>query len=91
MKIQTRNNIDIFIKELNKMSQAVYLACDTEVAADICLKTKKSVQLINNLLNDIDSLESRIRSILSIEEEDGRFDSDEALAEIFNKCREALD
>ena len=35
-------------------------------------------------------LEDVIGSILSIEEEGHRFDSDEALAEIFNKCREAL-
>ena len=42
-------NINGFIKELRKMQQAIYLACDAEVAADVNLKTTKAVTLIGTL------------------------------------------
>tara|TARA_R110000787_G_scaffold90783_2_gene191463 strand:- start:260 stop:400 length:141 start_codon:yes stop_codon:yes gene_type:complete len=34
------------------MAQAIYLACDTEVAADVSLKTNKACRLINKLTQD---------------------------------------
>ena len=45
-------NIDDFVIELRKMAQAIYLACDTEVAADVSLKTNKACRLINKLTQD---------------------------------------
>jgi hypothetical protein len=52
MTDQELKNIDAFVIELRKMAQAVYLACDTEVAADISLKTNKACRLINKLTQD---------------------------------------
>lgn len=43
------NNIPVFVDELKKMANAVYLACDAEVAADISLKTQKAIRLITKL------------------------------------------
>jgi len=60
-------------------------------------KLKFAYQTITNMETIIkkqkkenESLEDALSSILSIEEEGHRFDSDGALAEIFNKCRDIL-
>jgi hypothetical protein len=42
-------SIDDLVIDLRKMTQAIYLACDTEVAADVSLKTNKACRLINRL------------------------------------------
>jgi len=52
MTDQELKNIDDFVIELRKMAQAIYLACDTEVAADVSLKTNKACRLINKLTQD---------------------------------------
>ncbi len=49
---QSMKNIPLFIADLQKMSQAVYLACDAEVACDISLKVNKAIRLINALVED---------------------------------------
>lgn len=54
MDEQKRSNINKFKGELVKMSQCIYLACDAPVAADVALKTKKAIKLIDNLLDEID-------------------------------------
>lgn len=46
---QEHKNIKPFLKELLKMQQAIYLACDSEVAADVSLKTSKAITLISQL------------------------------------------
>ena len=45
-------NIDDFVIELRKMGQAIYLACDAEIAADVSLKTDKACRLINKLTQE---------------------------------------
>jgi hypothetical protein len=52
MTDQELKAIDDFVVELRKMAQAVYLACDTEIAADIALKTNKACRLINKLTQE---------------------------------------
>tara|TARA_R110002110_G_scaffold367662_1_gene577469 strand:- start:88 stop:279 length:192 start_codon:yes stop_codon:yes gene_type:complete len=42
-------SIDDLVIDLRKMAQAIYMACDTEVAADVSLKTNKACRLINRL------------------------------------------
>jgi hypothetical protein len=42
-------SIDDLVVDLRKMAQAIYMACDTEVAADVSLKTNKACRLINRL------------------------------------------
>ena len=49
MTEQEINNIPVFVEELKKMANAVYMACDAEVAADIALKTQKAIKLIARL------------------------------------------
>ncbi len=41
--------IDNFVIELREMGQAVYLACDSRIAADVCNKTNMACRLINKL------------------------------------------
>lgn len=45
---------------------------------------------ICELEKEIEELKEGVQYILSIEEEGHRFSSDDALAEIFNKCRDIL-
>lgn len=52
MTDQELKNIDDFVIELRRMGQAIYLACDAEVAADVCLKTDKACRLINKLTQE---------------------------------------
>ena len=52
MKEQEYKNIEGFTKELSKMGQAIYMACDAEVAADVSLKVSKAIKLINGLVAD---------------------------------------
>ncbi len=52
MTEQEFENIDVFIRDLRKMQQAIYLACDAEVAADVSLKTTKAIRLINDLVKE---------------------------------------
>ena len=52
MTDQELKNIDAFVIELRKMAQAVYLACDTEVAADISLKTNKGFHKVIECANE---------------------------------------
>ncbi len=52
MNKQELKNIPIFIKKLEKMSQAVFLACDSDVAADISLKINIAIKLINDLKDE---------------------------------------
>jgi hypothetical protein len=48
--------IDNVVFDLRKMAQDVYMACDTEVAVDVCLKTNKACGLINRLTQEIINL-----------------------------------
>lgn len=50
MNTQELKNADNFVIELRKMQQAIYLACDAEVAADASLKIAKACTLINGLI-----------------------------------------
>ncbi|MCK4858241.1 MAG: hypothetical protein KAT58_09755 [candidate division Zixibacteria bacterium] len=52
----TIKNIGKFTAELHRMSEAIYLACDAEVAADVCLKTRKAVRLIRALSEENEAL-----------------------------------
>ena len=52
MNEQTKENIKPFLKDLLKMQQAIYLACDASVAADVSLKTAKAITLISELVVD---------------------------------------
>ena len=52
MTDQELKNIDNVVIELREVAQAIYLACDTEVAADVSLKTNKACRLINKLTQD---------------------------------------
>lgn len=52
MDDQELKNIDDFVIELRRMAQSVYLACDTEIAADVSLKTNKACRLICKLVKD---------------------------------------
>tara|TARA_R110000744_G_scaffold353019_1_gene459287 strand:- start:51 stop:470 length:420 start_codon:yes stop_codon:yes gene_type:complete len=52
MTDQELKNIDNLVIELRKMAQAIYLACDTEIAADVSLKTNKACRLINKLAQE---------------------------------------
>ena len=45
-------SIDNFVIELRRMGQAIYLACDAEIAADVSLKTSKACRLINKLTQE---------------------------------------
>jgi hypothetical protein len=60
MNEQAINNIPEFTKELTKMSQAVYMACDASIAADICLKTRKAIKLIEDLEEENRSLRAAV-------------------------------
>ena len=52
MTDQELKNIDRFVIELRRMGQTAYMACDAEVAADVCLKTDKACRLINKLTQE---------------------------------------
>ena len=52
MTDQELKNIDDLVIELRRMGQAIYLACDAEIAADFCLKTDKACRLINKLTQE---------------------------------------
>ncbi|AUR82910.1 hypothetical protein NVP1029O_77 [Vibrio phage 1.029.O._10N.261.55.A7] len=54
-------NIDKFTSELMKMAQAIYLACDAEVASDVSLKTRKAVKIINDLVGGNAALTEHLR------------------------------
>ncbi len=49
MEDKELKEIDDFVIELRKMSQNIYLACDAEIAADVCNKTNRACRLINKL------------------------------------------
>ena len=57
MTEQEIKNIPIFIADLQKMSQAAYLACDAEVACDISLKINNAIKLINRLAKEKTDIE----------------------------------
>ena len=50
MTEQEHKNIKLFLKELLKMQQAIYLACDADVAAHVSLMTAKAIKLIDDLV-----------------------------------------
>ena len=52
MNEQTLKNIPPFLKELEKMATCIYIAADAEAAADVNLKTRKVVKLVNDLLEE---------------------------------------
>ena len=53
---QSHDDVLEFISELKKKSQAVYLACEPEVARDICLAIRDSINIINDLSEDNQNL-----------------------------------
>jgi hypothetical protein len=53
-------SVDDLVIDLRKMAQAVYMACDTEVAADISLKTNKACRLINRLTQEVINLRNEL-------------------------------
>jgi len=61
MTEQEYKNIKPFLKELLKMQQAIYLACDSEVAADVSLKVAKSITLISQLVIDNNKLKAEMK------------------------------
>ena len=60
MNEQDYKNIKPFLKELLKMQQAIYLACDASVAADVSLKTSKAITLIGRLVLDNSELKKAL-------------------------------
>ena len=60
MNEQDYKNIKPFLKDLLKMQQAIYLACDASVAADVSLKTSKAITLIGRLVMDNNKLKSEV-------------------------------
>lgn len=56
MTDQELKNTDDFVIELRRMEQALYLACDAEVAADVCLRIDKACRLINKLTDKVNEL-----------------------------------
>ena len=57
---------------------------------EIGIFDRPSSDTSNELITEVERLEQALWEILCIEEEGHRFDSDEALSEIFNKCRDIL-
>lgn len=53
-------SIDDLVIDLRKMAQAIYMACDAEVAADVSLKTNKACRLINRLTQEIINLRNEL-------------------------------
>ena len=49
MEDKELKEIDDFVIELRRMAQNIYLACDAEIAADVCNKTNRACRLINKL------------------------------------------
>ncbi|MGI9541932.1 MAG: hypothetical protein ACR2MX_01660 [Cyclobacteriaceae bacterium] len=45
-------NAQEIIDDCRRMTKCIYLVCDTAVAADVCLKTKKAINLIEKLLEE---------------------------------------
>tara|TARA_R110000764_G_scaffold239783_1_gene340003 strand:+ start:1821 stop:2027 length:207 start_codon:yes stop_codon:yes gene_type:complete len=62
MNEQDYKNIKPFLKELLKMQQAIHLACDASVAADVSLKTSKAITLIGRLAMDNSELKKIINN-----------------------------
>tara|TARA_R110002124_G_C8696742_1_gene493584 strand:+ start:97 stop:303 length:207 start_codon:yes stop_codon:yes gene_type:complete len=62
MNEQDYKNIKPFLKELLKMQQAIYLACDAPVAADVSLKTSEAITLIGRLVLDNSELKKIINN-----------------------------
>ncbi len=60
MSKQELENVKPFLKELLKMQQAIYLACDADVAADVSLKTAKAITLISELSEDNKNLSDEV-------------------------------
>ena len=60
MTEQEYKNIKPFLKELLKMQQAIYLACDASIAAGVSLKTSKAITLISQLVIDNKALKGRL-------------------------------
>ena len=58
MKDELCNKVESQLVELSRMSQAVYLACDKEVAMDVSTKTINAIKLIRELTNIIFELEN---------------------------------
>jgi len=52
MKDKELKEIDDLVIELRKMGQAIYLACDARIAADVCNKTDRACRLINKLTQE---------------------------------------
>jgi hypothetical protein len=53
-------SIDDLVIDLRKMAQAIYMACDTEVAADVSLKTNKACRCINRLTQEVINLRNEL-------------------------------
>ena len=49
MKDELCNKVESQLVELSRMSQAIYLACDEEVAIDVSTKTRNAIKLIREL------------------------------------------
>jgi len=62
MNEQDYKNIKPFLKELLKMQQAIHLACDASVVADVSLKISKAITLIGRLAMDNSELKKIINN-----------------------------
>jgi len=60
MNADQLKNVKPFLKELLKMQQAIYLACDAEIAADVSLKTAKAITLISELMVENKKLKTEL-------------------------------
>ena len=60
MTEQELANIDKFVAQLRETQQAVYMSCDAELAAVVCLRTSKAIKLIHSLVGDNLHLENKI-------------------------------
>ena len=61
MKEQEIKNTELFIVELTKMQQAIYLACDVSVAEDVSSKTLKAIKLIRELVIKNESINDQLK------------------------------
>tara|TARA_R110000851_G_scaffold314332_1_gene476302 strand:- start:929 stop:1327 length:399 start_codon:yes stop_codon:yes gene_type:complete len=52
MNQQIKENINKTLRELDVMAGNIFIACDTEVAADVSLKVKKAIKIINLLMDE---------------------------------------
>jgi hypothetical protein len=55
-------NIDKFVAQLRETQHAVYMSCNAELAAVVCLETTKAIKLIHSLLDDNLQLKNKLLS-----------------------------